>query len=120
MADNNGIATDPDFRCGAKGRHGWRPRAPAGRRRPSAYALPARARRGAETHCGRSTALIASAPALDAGAWAGKLMRRSENSSSKARPTPVVRPRTWPPRPRSALIKWKCQPGTLTEVVAAG
>src|SRR5262245_34759180 len=72
MADNNGIATDPDFRCGAKGRHGWRPHA--------------------ETHCGRSTALIASAPALDAGARAGKLMRRSENSSSKARPTPVVRP----------------------------
>src|SRR6516162_9025784 len=50
---------------------------------------PARARPRAETHCGRSTALIASAPALDAGARAGKLMRRSENSSSKARPAPV-------------------------------
>src|SRR5262245_35154474 len=108
MADNNGIATDLDFRCGAK-RPAWLVAAHAG----WAAALlglgrPARARPRARTRCGRSTALIASAPALDAGARAGKLMRRSENSSSKARPTPVVRPRTWPPRPRSALIKWKC------------
>src|SRR5215472_9008180 len=29
-------------------------------------------------------------------------------------------PRTWPPRLRSALRKWRCQPGTLTEVIAAG
>jgi hypothetical protein len=67
-------------------------------------------RRGDNIQCGCSTALIASALALEAGACAGKWIRRSEISWTKARPAPVVSAKTWPPRALSEVRKWKCQP----------
>src|SRR5262245_11267536 len=93
------------FRCAAKGRG----RAlPSGRAHtPSAAAGAGAAlvsasciRRmypphgGRRDYCGCSTALIASALAVDAGACAGKRMSRSEISCIRASPAPVLREST--------------------------
>ena len=111
MVDNNGIGVARRFRCGAKGaavsQAPNRPPARVPQDRPAG-------------HLGRSTSLINSGLALAAGAFAGKLIRRSEISSSRARPATGVRPRTWPPRSLSAVRKWKCHPATFTELAAAG
>src|SRR5262249_60000160 len=101
MADNNRIETELDFPAAQKNLNPQRARAQPG---PLLRALdrPDRLRARAPRRRPRRNRI-----------------RSSANSSSKTAAAPVAKLSTWPPRVLSAL-RWKCQPGTLTELAAAG
>src|SRR5262245_16071248 len=100
MADNNRIAAARVFGALQKkgpalpiwGAHTARP--PPQEPGPAGIRLMYPPHGGRRHYCGCSTALIASALALDAGACAGKRMSRPEISCIRASPAPVLREST--------------------------